>query len=162
MRIKTNPSVLTDFDPMTSNKSTDKTPEPKQTHIKMGTGKHLRERIFANILGLKDSHSQVVKGPVAQSIVDAESLGQRTVIESENPANSLAQQQVGTLYTRISRDPTLYGNRDQVEDLFKNCPWVSVSTVEGCWICQSAHLRLKEVQRHSQATDRKSLFRMNE
>jgi hypothetical protein len=56
----------------------------------MGTNKHNKEKIFANIIGLQQANSQLVKGPISQSIIDAESLSQRTVAESENPANSLA------------------------------------------------------------------------
>ena len=83
--------------------------------------------INANIKGLLVMDSTVTSDPVSQSIIDSDYLSIRAVDPKDNFELSLADQNVGTLFTRLSMLPALYSNKDQINELLIDCPWVSVA-----------------------------------
>lgn len=100
--------------------------------------------VLANIVGLLDSNCPLTYDSVSQAIIDVD---QRPVAAEGAPMGSLAESQVGTIYTRLSENPALYYNKEAVDNLFKDSPWQSVAPSEGCWICQSANARNKLVRK---------------
>ena len=95
----------------------------KPKHKKMGTSYHNHEKVRDNIAALNDIRSIVLQWPASQSIIDEDQLRQKTVTENDNPDYSHALARVGTLYTRISRQPQFYGNKDAIDEVFLEVNW---------------------------------------
>ena len=106
----------------------------------MGTAMLNKEKVLTNIVGLLDSNCPLTYDPISQALIDAD---QRPIAVENAPLGSLAEQQIGTLYTRLSNNPAFYYNKDAGDNLFKDCVWQSVAPTESCWICDSANTRNK-------------------
>jgi hypothetical protein len=97
--------------------------------------------VLDNIAGLQSALSKVIKGPSQQALIDQDYLTTKTETNQDILEGMVHQERVGTLYARLSHKPELFGSKDDLPELFKDAAWVSVSSMEGCWICHSVHTR---------------------
>ena len=46
----------------------------------------------------------------------------------------------GTLYVRLSNKPQLFHDKVERTKFFSDSPWLSVSQMAGCWICNNKRI----------------------
>ena len=68
--------------------------------------------------------------------------------EDEDAIDSVQTSNHGTLFTRVSLQPELFGDKGQIEHLYKDSKWVCVPASEGCWMCTCQEITVNELRKH--------------
>ena len=85
----------------------------------------------------------IVQFMESQEIIDSELLKEHmpndniTNVSIDGGEHGLTDELRGTLYNKLSNEPTLFHDKVERTKFFSTSQWLSVSHLAGCWICNS-------------------------
>ena len=100
------------------------------------------ELLLQNITEMIKAGLPIVQFPESQIIIDEELLKEGKTSEPtgthiDNVSGAISQELRGTLYNRVSKNPSLYHDKVERDKYFAGSEWQSISFHQGCWICNS-------------------------
>ena len=95
-----------------------------------------------NINEMVKADLPLIKFPESQMLIDADLVKEsKTNQDNDGPEQTnrgtIEESNRGTLYTRISSNPTLFQDKVEIAKWFGASKWLSISRHTGCWICNS-------------------------
>ena len=120
----------------------------KKNHLnRLDKGSHPAIKVQENVQEMIKANYSITQFYQSQMVIDSdifkENKKEAAGEESTIPEQSMHEDMVGTLYTRISPRPQMYSDKANREHIFKGAKWHSVSADTGCWICNSSRQQHK-------------------
>ena len=109
--------------------------------------KNINEMVKASMPILTFSESQMI---IDEELLKENKNDQKVGNQMENVKGGIAEELRGTLYNRISHNPTLYHDRVERDKYFANSKWLSISYHTGCWICNASKI-IDRINKKNQA-----------
>ena len=99
------------------------------------TVQNITEMIKAQlpILQFKESQQIIDEDLLRERMAEAHIVG----AQQESVQGGINEELRGTLYTRLSKNPKLFYDKVERAMYFSESDWQSVSSLHGCWICNS-------------------------